>query len=99
MTSSCSMSPFGGAGMQFSLQTPVALPNPSALTTHGLAQLELVQECFANGAGSHPHRFPSRIARKPAGVCLSKSLKRRAPFANIAQAIVFTSGSTEFVAL
>jgi len=39
-----------GAGMQFSFQAPMALPNPSALTTHGLAQLELVQECFANGA-------------------------------------------------
>ena len=36
--------------MQFSFQAPMALPNPSALTTHGLAQLELVQECFANGA-------------------------------------------------
>src|ERR1700693_2582696 len=99
MTTSCSMSPFGGAGMQFSLQTPMALPKPSALTTHGLAELELVQECFANGARSHPHRFPSRIAREPVGVGLSKSLKRRAPFANIAQASAFMSGSTEFVAL
>ena len=50
MTTSCSMSPYGGAGMQFSFQAPMALPNPSALTTYGLAQLELVQECFANGA-------------------------------------------------
>src|SRR2546423_1206265 len=32
--------------MQFSFQAPMALPNPSALTTHGLAQLELVQDSF-----------------------------------------------------
>src|SRR6266478_5565087 len=43
--------------------------------------------------------FPSRIAREPVGVDLSKSLKRRAPFANIAQASAFMSGSSEFVAL
>src|SRR5258707_6405725 len=36
---------------------------------------------------------------EPVGVGLSKSLKRRAPFANIAQASAFMSGSTEFVAL
>src|ERR1700731_2561710 len=99
MTTSCSRSPYGGAGLQFSFQAPMALPNPSALTTHGLAQSELVQECFANGALSHPHKIPSRIAREPVGVRLSKSLKRRAPFANIAQASAFMSGSTEFVAL
>jgi hypothetical protein len=85
--------------MQFSFQALMALPNPSELTTHGLAQLELVQECFANNARSHPHRFPSRIAGEPVGVSLSKSLKRRVPFANIAQASAFMSGSTEFVAL
>ena len=50
MTASCSMSPYGRAGIQFGFQAPMALPNPSALTTHGLAQLELVQECFANDA-------------------------------------------------
>jgi hypothetical protein len=50
MTTSCSMSPYGGAGVQFSFQAPMALPNPSALITHGLAQLEIVQEGVANGA-------------------------------------------------
>jgi hypothetical protein len=39
------------------------------------------------------------IAREPVSVRLSKSLKRRAPFANKAQASAFTSGSPEFVAL
>jgi len=39
-----------GLGCNSAFRLPMALPNPSALTTHGLAQLELVQECFANGA-------------------------------------------------
>jgi hypothetical protein len=50
MTTSCSYKPIGAAGMQLSFQAPMALPNPSALTTQGLAKLVLMQECFAHGA-------------------------------------------------
>ncbi len=71
MTTSCSMSPYGGVGMQFNFQAPMALPNPSALTTHGLAQLELVQECFANGASlAHEIKQPIAAAITSANSCI-----------------------------
>lgn len=59
-------------GLQFSLQTSQALPNPSASTTHGVAQSELVQSALQI-AHDLIHIISSRIGQEYDCVCFSKS--------------------------
>jgi hypothetical protein len=82
------------------VQLPIGLPNPSALTTHGIAQPGLVQKRLTGSASSHPKHSPSpRIALEEGCIRFSNSFKRLTPSPDIALASAFISGFPEWAAL